>query len=264
MTMRQILMPVGAISLLLVVGAAATFAAPGDKRANRQEGPCGQVTAACESAGFAPGNAKGGAGLQVDCIAPLMQGTNQPRKARVPLPNVDPQVVAACKASNPTFGQGRGPGPGAAPVVQAPPVGPAAPVAAAPAPAPQAYSGPKRPNIIFILTDDLSLNLVQYMPHVVKMQQDGVTFANYFVTDSLCCPSRSSIFTGRFPHDTGIFTNRAPDGGFGVFYGRGEEKDTFATTLGATGYRTALMGKYLNEYNPLHTPEQRGPYIPPG
>ena len=58
--------------MLLVVGAAATFAAPADRRppAGRQEGPCGQITAACESAGFARGNAKGGAGLQVDCIAP--------------------------------------------------------------------------------------------------------------------------------------------------------------------------------------------------
>jgi arylsulfatase A-like enzyme len=251
-------MPVGAISLLLVVGAAATFAAPGDKRANRQEGPCGQVTAACESAGFAPGNAKGGAGLQVDCIAPIMQGTNQPRKARVPLPNVDPQVVAACKASNPTFGQGRGPGPGAAPVVQAPPVGPAAPVAAAPAPAPQAYSGPKRPNIIFILTDDLSLNLVQYMPHVVKMQQDGVTFANYFVTDSLCCPSRSSIFTGRFPHDTGIFRNTGSDGGFLAFHSRHHEQMTFATALATAGYRTAMLGKYLNGYKPQTNPPEPG------
>jgi N-acetylglucosamine-6-sulfatase len=259
MTMRQILMPVGALSLLLVVGAAATFAAPGDKRAARQEGPCGQVTAACESAGFARGNAKGGAGLQVDCIGPIMQGTNQPRKARVPLPNVDPQVVAACKASNPEFGQGRGPGPAAAPVVQAPPVSPAAPAAAAPAPAPQASAGgPKRPNIIFILTDDLSLNLVQYMPHVVKMQQDGVTFANYFVTDSLCCPSRSSIFTGRFPHDTGIFRNTGNDGGFLAFHNRHHEQMTFATALATAGYRTAMLGKYLNGYKPQTNPPEPG------
>src|SRR5262249_19742976 len=68
-----------------------------------------------------------------------------------------------------------------------------------------------KPNIIFILTDDLSWNLVQYMPHVLQMQKDGVTFANAFVTDSLCCPSRASIFTGRYPHDTGIFRNAGSD-----------------------------------------------------
>ena len=38
-----------------------------------------------------------------------------------------------------------------------------------------------------------------------------MTFNNYFVSDSLCCPSRSSIFTGDFPHDTGVFTNAGPD-----------------------------------------------------
>jgi arylsulfatase A-like enzyme len=121
-----------------------------------------------------------------------------------------------------------------------------------------------RPNIVFILTDDLSTDLIQYMPHVRDMQQHGLTFSNYFVTDSLCCPSRSSIFTGRLPHSTGVFTNTGPDGGFDLFHRRGEENDTFATTLRTGGYRTALLGKYLNEYDPGHTPGQRGPYVPPG
>src|SRR3954454_16311008 len=51
-----------------------------------------------------------------------------------------------------------------------------------------------RPNIVFILTDDLSWNLVtkQFAPHIVQLQQQGATFDHYFVTDSLCCPSRSS------------------------------------------------------------------------
>jgi N-acetylglucosamine-6-sulfatase len=89
----------------------------------------------------------------------------------------------------------------------------------------------KRPNIVFILTDDLSWNLVQYMPHVLKMQKEGVTFTNYFVTDSLCCPSRSSIFTGRYPHNTGIFRNVGDDGGYLAFHSRGHELATFATAL---------------------------------
>jgi arylsulfatase A-like enzyme len=112
-----------------------------------------------------------------------------------------------------------------------------------------------RPNIVFILTDDLALNLVQYMPHVLKMQKDGVTFANYFVTDSLCCPSRASIFTGRYPHNTGIFTNTGADGGYLAFLKRGLEQTTFATSLSAAGYRTAMFGKYLNGYLPrAHRP----------
>jgi len=112
-----------------------------------------------------------------------------------------------------------------------------------------------RPNIIFILTDDLSWNLVPYMPHVLQMEKDGVTFANAFVTDSLCCPSRASIFTGRYPHDTGIFRNAGNDGGYLSFLKRGHEQSTFAVALAAAGYRTALLGKYLNGY----TPERHAP-----
>jgi N-acetylglucosamine-6-sulfatase len=126
------------------------------------------------------------------------------------------------------------------------------------APLPGAAAGGKRPNIVFILTDDLALNTVQFMPHVLEMQKKGVTFANYFVTDSLCCPSRSSIFTGRFPHDTGIFTNTGKDGGFQAFHNRHEEQATFATALASAGYRTAMMGKYLNGYKPQNDPPETG------
>jgi arylsulfatase A-like enzyme len=116
---------------------------------------------------------------------------------------------------------------------------------------PSAVSAAKaRPNVVFVLTDDLSWNLVKYMPHVRQMRQNGVTFTRYFVTDSLCCPSRSSIFTGRFPHNTKVFTNMPPDGGYQVFHQRREERSTFATALSRAGYSTGFMGKYLNGYQP--------------
>jgi N-acetylglucosamine-6-sulfatase len=123
---------------------------------------------------------------------------------------------------------------------------------------------PPRPNVVFVLTDDLSWNLVQYLPQVKKLQADGLTFQDYTVTDSLCCPSRSSIFTGRFPHNTGVFTNGGADGGFGYFHDHGEEANTFATALQAQGYRTAMMGKYLNGYEPADTLGGSVPYVPPG
>ena len=133
------------------------------------------------------------------------------------------------------------------------------------APAGQADSAAKAPpNIVFVLTDDLSWNLVQYLPQVQRMQSQGMTFGDYVVTDSLCCPSRSSIFTGRFPHDTGVFTNGGDDGGFGYFHGHGEEANTFATALQGNGYRTAMMGKYLNGYQPADTQGGTEPYVPPG
>ncbi len=125
--------------------------------------------------------------------------------------------------------------------------------------------GPTRPNIVFILTDDLSMDLLPYMPQVQGLQADGMTFNNYFVSDSLCCPSRSSIFTGDFPHDTGVYTNTGAMGGVRAFFDNGDQNHTFNLALQRNGYRTALMGKYLNGY--LQGPD-RSPvgstYVPPG
>jgi arylsulfatase A-like enzyme len=124
---------------------------------------------------------------------------------------------------------------------------------------------PNRPNIVFVLTDDLAWNLVRYMPHVIAMRHNGMTFSNYYVTDSLCCPSRASILTGRYPHNTRVYSNNPPNGGFILFHNRGEELNTFATTLQHEGYRTALMGKYLNGYQPDDVEEGKNTsYVPPG
>jgi arylsulfatase A-like enzyme len=124
----------------------------------------------------------------------------------------------------------------------------------------------RRPNIVFVLTDDLAMNLIRYMPAVLGMEQAGMTFDNYFVSDSLCCPSRASIFTGNFPHDTMVLGNQGPNGGFGDFYRRGEQNATFATALQKAGYRTAMMGKFLNGYLDRQEGSDGVPdgYVPPG
>src|SRR5579859_2129202 len=83
--------------------------------------------------------------------------------------------------------------------------------------------GRTRPNFVFVLTDDLSWNLVSHMPHVLAMQKAGMTFDHYYVVDSLCCPSRSAIFTGEFPHDDGVFTNAGADGGYFAFNKHGDQ-----------------------------------------
>jgi N-acetylglucosamine-6-sulfatase len=107
-----------------------------------------------------------------------------------------------------------------------------------------------RPNIVFVLTDDLATNLVPYLPHVEALARAGASFRNYFVTDSLCCPSRASIFTGLFPHDDGVFTNSGHDGGYHAYNRYGNPAKSFAMGLQAAGYRTGFMGKYLNRYMP--------------
>jgi arylsulfatase A-like enzyme len=121
-----------------------------------------------------------------------------------------------------------------------------------------------RPNIVFILTDDLSSNLVPYMPHVRALARRGASFTNYFVTDSLCCPSRASIFTGQYPHDTGVFTNGGLDGGFWTFDRHRDPNRTYAVALQRAGYHTALMGKYLNGYKPGLQFQLLRPWVPEG
>ena len=74
----------------------------------------------------------------------------------------------------------------------------------------------------------------------------------------VCGPARASILTGLYPHNHGVVSNHPPLGGFPVF--RQHENSTIATWLQAAGYRTSLIGKYMNDY-PLGADDG---YIPPG
>ena len=121
---------------------------------------------------------------------------------------------------------------------------------------------PKPPNVVLILTDDLTSadlnqNTLEHMPNLRKLLIDkGTTFDNSFVTNSLCCPSRATILRGQYTHNHQILSNEPPLGGFEKFRYLGHENSTMATWLKEKGYRTAFFGKYLNGYNDT--------YIPPG
>lgn len=117
---------------------------------------------------------------------------------------------------------------------------------------------PVPPNIIFILTDDQRWDTLSQMPNVQHLLVDhGVTFENAFVSNALCCPSRSSILTGLYSHSTGVYRNAPPDGAFQGF--QPWETSTVPFRLDRT-YETALVGKYLNGY----ARETGGTYVPPG
>jgi hypothetical protein len=60
--------------------------------------PCDQITASCREAGFLPESVNGGVDLTEDCIRPIMQGTAPRKQATKALPQIDPGVVARCKA----------------------------------------------------------------------------------------------------------------------------------------------------------------------
>ena len=116
-----------------------------------------------------------------------------------------------------------------------------------------------RPNIVVVVTDDQRWDTMQYMPLTNSLlYAESVRFNNAIAAVPLCCPSRSSIFTGLYCHNHGVRDNFAPYGGALVFTEKGLDKSTIATWLDGAGYRTGLFGKYLNAYDKI------SPYVPPG
>jgi hypothetical protein len=116
------------------------------------------------------------------------------------------------------------------------------------------------PDIVLILTDDQTWTELDQMAILqADIAANGVTFANAFDENPLCCPSRATILTGRFSHSTDIYDNVAPHGGFDTFSTNGGETSTVATWLHDAGYVTGMVGKYLNGYS-----SESAAHVPPG
>jgi arylsulfatase A-like enzyme len=92
------------------------------------------------------------------------------------------------------------------------------------------------------------------MPNLKTLIEQGTTFENAFVSNSLCCPSRATILRGQYTHNHEILSNEPPLGGFAKFRFLGHEDSTMATWLQERGYRTAFFGKYMNGYSDTHVP----------
>ncbi len=115
------------------------------------------------------------------------------------------------------------------------------------------------PNFVVIVTDDQSIGSLPSEPPAMPWLQEELadpgghwlTFTDAVVSTPLCCPSRSTMLTGRYARHTGVVDNES-----GQLL---DDTDTMAVWLHDAGYRTALVGKYLNRY-----PFGGDVYVPPG
>ena len=101
---------------------------------------------------------------------------------------------------------------------------------------------PSAPNIILIIGDDISWNDIGCYgnplirtPNIDALAETGMRFTNVYLTASSCSPSRTSILTGRYPHNTGAAELHTPLPAHLTF---------FPELLGEAGYFTALAGKW--------------------
>ena len=107
-----------------------------------------------------------------------------------------------------------------------------------------------RPNVVIVLTDDQRWDTLSAMPTVQsELVGRGVTFSNSFTVNPLCCPSRASLFTGLHSHSTRVYHNRGARG-LRSF----DERSSIVLPLRASGYRTGLIGKYMNDYATTRVP----------
>jgi arylsulfatase len=104
-----------------------------------------------------------------------------------------------------------------------------------------------RPNIIFIITDQQRYDTIAALgfphvdtPHLDRLVREGVSFSQCHVTAASCAPSRASLFTGYFPHTTGVLRNADL------------WRHSWIESLAQSGYRCVNVGK-MHTY-PYHTP----------
>ncbi|KAI1351769.1 Arylsulphatase [Xylaria sp. FL0043] len=114
---------------------------------------------------------------------------------------------------------------------------------------------PRRPNVVFVLTDDqdVHLNSLEYMPFVKKhLIEKGTSFNKHYCTTAICCPSRVTLWTGKAAHNTNVTDVSPPYGGYPKFVARGFNRDYFPVWLQQAGYNTYYTGKLFNAHTILN------------
>uniref|UniRef100_A0A3B4X1X9 N-acetylglucosamine-6-sulfatase n=1 Tax=Seriola lalandi dorsalis TaxID=1841481 RepID=A0A3B4X1X9_SERLL len=124
----------------------------------------------------------------------------------------------------------------------------------------------RRPNIVLILTDDLDIaigGLVTIFCFSCADFSFSPPLLRQFVASPLCCPSRASILTGKYPHNHHVINNTLEGNCSSKAWQKSEEANTFPALLKASaGYQTFFAGKYLNQYG--HSEAGGVEHVPPG
>jgi arylsulfatase A-like enzyme len=105
----------------------------------------------------------------------------------------------------------------------------------------------RRPNIVFVLTDDMRDDDLDHMPITRRLIADqGMQFTDAISPHPLCCPARAQLATGQYAQNNGVQHNRGVHGGFQALDPTREASSWFRDS----GYRTGFVGKFLNGYHP--------------
>jgi arylsulfatase A-like enzyme len=127
--------------------------------------------------------------------------------------------------------------------------------------APGALAETTRPNIVYILADDLGWKDVGFngsdikTPNMDRLAKGGVQFAQLYA-QPMCTPSRAALMTGRYPHRYGLQTLVIPSAGK---YGLPTDEWLLPQALKEAGYKTAIVGKWhLGHADRKYWPRQRG------
>jgi arylsulfatase A-like enzyme len=117
-----------------------------------------------------------------------------------------------------------------------------------------------RPNIVLIVADYMGYaDIGPYgatdieTPSLDSLARDGASFSSYYAASPVCGPSRAALLSGFYPARIGIETNINPDKG-----GMPASDDTLVRELKATGYRTAMVGKWHLGREPGFSPLSHG------
>ena len=108
-------------------------------------------------------------------------------------------------------------------------------------------AGQDRPNLVFVLTDDMRDGDLDHMPITRRLVADqGMEFTDAVSPHPLCCPARAQLATGQYAQNNGVQHNRGVHGGFQALDPTREASSWFRDA----GYRTGFVGKFLNGYGP--------------